>query len=89
VLKRRSRKPVSPGLRWSAEWLAGSRKTQRCHPYPWAALCVILRQEPGAAMLHVRIRGGVVGDHDSYSDRLRRMAVTEGNAISFLLAKTK
>ena len=32
---------------------------------------------------------GVVGDHDSYSDRLRRMAVTEGNRISFLLAKLK
>src|SRR5437867_13070221 len=44
-----ARKPVSPGLRWSAEWLAGSRKLTFVILIPGSALALLPKARAGCS----------------------------------------
>src|SRR5881296_1946935 len=44
-----TRKPVSPGLRWSAEWLAGSRKLTFVILIPGSALALLPKARAGCS----------------------------------------
>src|SRR4029450_4449786 len=44
-----ARKPVSPGLRWSAKWLAGSRKLTFVILIPGSALALLLKARAGCS----------------------------------------
>src|SRR5213080_3369907 len=65
-----ARKPVSPGLRWSAEWLAGSRKLTFVILIPGSALALLPKARAGCSnAARPDPWRGLWGDHDSYSDK--------------------
>jgi len=64
-----ARTAASFGIACGASSNAGWPLPIVCHPYPLRRMGVVhLRQEPDAVVPLVRIRGGVVSNHDPYSD---------------------